>query len=113
MQKYKLLFILTIFLSRFVVLILGSISEQVYTDDFHHYYIGIVILVISLIYKNLIGFSVGAGLIIDEIMIPIYLLGFWDKEYFELIALFPVIITTIIFYMSFESIVNILKLNKN
>ncbi|MCB0743680.1 MAG: hypothetical protein KDC67_07240 [Ignavibacteriae bacterium] len=88
-------------------------NEQVFTDNFHHYYVGIVLVVISLSYKNIMTFAIGTGLIIDEFMLPIHLLGFWDKGYWEPVALFPVIIITIIFYISFEKIVNLLKLNNN
>ncbi len=111
MKKYKLTFAATIILSRLTVLIIESQTDEIFNDDFHHYYVGIILLIITLYIKNIYIFSIANALIIDEIMLPIHLLGFWDKGYWDLAALIPVMLSIYIYYVYFDSMVNLLKLN--
>ena len=65
----------------------------------HHYMYGIVILVAGLIFKSLLAYSVGAGLIVDEI--PLFLFpktASW-KEYESKTAFTGILLLLVVIYL--------------
>ncbi|RJQ38485.1 hypothetical protein C4559_01710 [Candidatus Microgenomates bacterium] len=68
-------------------------NNWIYKDTFHHYYLGLALLLISLLLKRRkiknVVMGIGLGLIIDEIMLPFYLIGIWKVEYWSFWGIFP------------------------
>ena len=98
-------------ISRIVVLAGASLNSEIYTDAFHHYYIGLALVFIAVISKKMTFFAIGTGLIIDEVMLPVHLLGQWNKDYWEFTAILPVLLALVAFLVFFRPIVKFFKLN--
>lgn len=91
-----------------LLLILPISSSSLYTDQFHHYYLGLFVFVTGLIFRHIrcrnILIGIGLGLIVDEFMLPLYLTGLWDHEYWSLLGMLPMFI--LLFSVSLLFIVN-------
>jgi len=104
--KFTLVFLLTILLTRIIIYLVPR-NSFIYQDQFHHIYLGIILLIIYFLLKasdNLLAVSL--GLIIDEItQVPFYLaslfnyplvqISFWSywSNYSLISTVFAVIIS--------------------
>jgi len=88
--------ILSVRLLLLFIAVLPIDSTSLYTDQFHHYYLGLVILVIATVFTHVrcrdIVIGIGLGLIVDEFMLPLYLVGVWDHGYWSLLGMLPMFI---------------------
>lgn len=80
----------------FLLLFFSKQTISIYSDNFHHYYIGLLLCFLALFKFNkkikIILLGVGLGLIIDEIMLPLYLLNIWHQDYWSFLGMIPVFI---------------------
>jgi len=107
-QKFILVFLLTILLARIIIYFIPR-NSFIYQDQFHHIYIGIILLMIYFLVKKLSSdnlLAVSLGLIIDEItQVPFYLaylfnsplapISFWKywSNYSVISTIFSIIIS--------------------
>lgn len=81
-------------------------SASIYTDKLHHYYLGLVILAICLAARRIpfrnILVGIGLGLIIDEFMLPFYIVGLWNYGYWSFIGMLPIFIILLIILIHYR-----------
>ena len=101
------IFVTVIFTRLFLLLLLALPinSASIYNDQFHHYYLGLLVLLVSLFFKRshfrTIIIGTGLGLIIDEFMLPLYILGLWKQGYWSLFGILPVVVVLLIVFSLF------------
>ena len=104
------IFLATIFLIRFILYLIPR-TNSIYTDSFHHIYIGIILLIIYFIIKNQVLLAVTLGLIIDQItQLPFYLLkliniqveysGYWS--FYSIISTIIAILITLLIIKKYK-----------
>lgn len=73
-------------------------TTWIYEDYWHHYYLGLIGLLFSLFFRfrfaDLLR-GVSLGLMIDEVMLPVYLLGFWPYGYWSAFNIVPTILAVV------------------
>lgn len=107
MKKGNLLFsvsLLTVVIARISVLIVPNVDIYVFGINFHHFWLGLIIVLLSLILirarsvLGLIIFGFGLGLMIDQFVFMI-LGGGGDNEYWSSIPFVGVVIMVVIFFI--------------
>lgn len=77
-----------------------------YEDAWHHYYLGLILLLLSFIKSTKFSentrialFSVGVGLVVDEVILPLYLLNVWNWGYWDYRTLISVVVATLAYVL--------------
>ena len=104
-QKFVLIFLLTILFTRIIVFFIPR-TTFIYTDQFHHAFIGIFLLVIYAFIRNQYLLAVLLGLVIDQItQAPFYIADLFnynlvEKSFWSYWSNYSVVSTTILIIIS-------------
>jgi len=97
---FYLIFIITIIIIRLGVFLIPNVDITVSNVIIHHFWIGLVILIIGLFLKNnfkIYSIAIGFGLLADQLVF-IILESTGDNEYWALPSVLGTIILAVVFY---------------
>lgn len=105
------IFLLTIILIRFWLLIKPISSPKIKGFKLHHYMYGLLIIVFSFFVSNIILYAIGLGLFVDELPLLIKYNGkFHWKEYNSIYSRAGLVICIIIVFIFNRQILSLLYL---
>lgn len=82
-QKFILVFLLTILITRMIIFFIPR-TNFIYTDQFHHSFIGIILLIIYIFIRNQHLLAILLGLIVDQITsAPFYITSLFNYNFVE------------------------------
>lgn len=110
---FYLIILLTILISRISIIIVPEVDIKIFDIVIHHFWFGIVLLIIGFIISNekmyfkIFLYGIGAGLVIDQSTFMILGAG-KDKEYWALPSLLGTLIITFVIYPVRSKLINYL-----
>ena len=110
---FYLVMILIILIARISIIIVPEVDLKFLDFVIHHFWFGVILIIAGLIipkqkvYPKILLYSIGAGLIIDQLIFMILGAG-KDKEYWALPSLLGTIIIALVIYPIRTKVTNFL-----